>query len=297
MNATPPLIAVLTTWSFDPVAALVIVVLGVAYGWGVRAVTRSGGHWPGRRSAAFYLLGLGSFALVSFGILGTYTVELRWAFITRIALLLFGVPALMSLGRPIGLGRLALTGGAATAARAVLRSLPVRILSSALFAPLFAMGVFSVFLTPFSGTLRQSLLAQDLITVLLPLLGLVMVLPIIEQTGLRTSFSMTIQFMLLFVELLADSIPAILLRLADTVTDGIPTITGAIPGWFPSALHDQHLAADLLWFIVEAADVPLLILLFIRWSKIDRAEAKQIDELSDEELEAMTQEHLRRRSQ
>jgi hypothetical protein len=37
---------------------------------------------------------------VSFGFLGTWSTELRWAFTTRIALLLFVVPMLVTFGRP-----------------------------------------------------------------------------------------------------------------------------------------------------------------------------------------------------
>lgn len=76
-----------------------------------------------------------------------------------------------------------------------------------------------------------------------------------------------------------DSIPGILMRLNDTVIDGITTVAGT--GWWPNPLHDQHLAGDLLWFIAEAADVPVLILLLLRWARRDRAEAADFDALTD----------------
>ncbi|MCU1421320.1 MAG: cytochrome oxidase assembly protein, partial [Microbacteriaceae bacterium] len=40
---------------------------------------------------------------------------------------------------------------------------------------------------------------------------------------------------------------------------------------------------------------PILILLFIRWTRVDRKEARSLDDLSDEEMDALTREHLRRR--
>lgn len=256
---------------------------------------RRGIHWSKRRTLGFFALGLGSFAVVSFGFLGEYSSELRWAFTTRIALLLFAVPGLLSLGAPIALGRLVLSGAPLKVMDAVLRSWPVRLFGNAVFAPLFALAAFSVFLTPIAGNLRESGLAAAVITIVVPLVGLLMVLPIVEQTTQRTSFFITIEFMLVFVELVIDAIPAILMRLNGAVLDKVPALAGSLPNWFPGPLHDQHLAGDFLWFIAEVADVPILILLFVRWSRVDRAEAKSLDELSDEQMEELTREHLRSR--
>ena len=268
---------------------------GTLYGLGVATLARRGEAWPGIRTLGFYAAGLGSFAVVSCGFLGAYSSELRWAFTTRIALLLFAVPALIGIGQPITLARRALSGTSLRITDAVLRSLPVRLMGNAIFAPLFALAAFCVFLTPLAGSLRDSAVAENVLTIAVPLAGLLMVLPIIEHTTQRTSFFITVEFMLVFVELIIDAIPAILMRLNDAVLDQIAPYAGLVPAWFPSALQDQHLAGDFLWFIAEVADIPILILLFIRWSKIDRTEAKQLDELSDEEMEQLTREHLRAR--
>jgi putative membrane protein len=49
----------------------------------------------------------------------------------------------------------------------------------------------------------------------------------------------------------------------------------------------------MLWFIAEVVDVPVLVILLVRWMRSDRKEAKSFDDLSDEEYDAMTQAHLR----
>jgi cytochrome c oxidase assembly factor CtaG len=103
--------------------------------------------------------------------------------------------------------------------------------------------------------------------------------------------------LLAFVELVIDAIPGILIRLSGTVLDKLPAISGVHPIWWPSPIRDQQLSGDLLWFIAEIADIPVLIILFIRWSRVDRKEARSYDELSDEEMDALTQEHLRTRRQ
>ena len=270
-------------------------IAGVLYAIGVLSLHRRGIEWSNRRTVGFFVLGLGSFAFVNLGFLGYWGSDIRWAFTTRIALLLFAVPGMLSLGAPTTLARLVLTGRSEKALDTVLRSWPVRLVGNAVFAPLFALAAFSVFLTPIAGHLRQSAIGADVITVVVPLVGLLMLLPIVEQTTNHTSFFITVEFMLVFVELVLDAIPGILLRLNNHILDGLGTVSGTLPSWFPSAYHDQHLSGDFLWFIAEIADIPILILMFIRWSRVDRSEAKSLDELSDEEMDALTAEHLRSR--
>jgi cytochrome c oxidase assembly factor CtaG len=263
------------------------------YAIGIRFARRAGVRWPMLPTLGFYLLGLGAYAWVSFGFLGAYSTELRWAFTTRIALLLFAVPGMLALGRPIELARVALSGAPLLVVDRILNSWPIKLLGNAVFAPLLALAAFMVFLTPFAYVLRASQTAEAMITVLVPIAGLLMVLPIMGNSVVRTSLFITAEFLLAFVELVMDAIPGILLRLNDSVLDGARTLTGVLPGWFPSALHDQHLSGDFLWFIAEIADVPVLIILFVRWIRTDKREAKAMDDLSDEEMDALTQQHLR----
>jgi cytochrome c oxidase assembly factor CtaG len=277
------------------VACVVAAVLAVVYAIGVIRVRRKGQPWSGWFVAAFYALGIGSFVVVNFGFLGVYSHDLRWAFSTRTALLLFVTPALLALGRPVRLARQALGGRGVGRLDRVMASRPVQIAGNAVIAPLVTVALFSVFLTPFAGTLRLSAVGQGAITVLIPIIGLLLVLPLIEYSAHRSGFFVTVEFLLAFVELIIDAIPGILIRLSGTVLDGLATVAGAHPPWFPSPLRDQQLSGDLLWFIAEISDVPVLIILFVRWSRVDRREAKTYDDLSDEEMDALTQAHLRQR--
>jgi cytochrome c oxidase assembly factor CtaG len=152
-----------------------------------------------------------------------------------------------------------------------------------------------IFLTPVAAILRDSPWSEWTISVLVPLAGLLMVLPIAAHSVMHTSFFITVEFLLAFVALLLDAIPGLLLRLNDAVLDHAPAIVGRMPFWFPTPLHDQHLSGDFLWFIAEIADVPILVILFVRWMRLDRREGKKLDELSDEEMEALTQAHLHQR--
>jgi len=294
---TPSIAEFLTTWSFDPVAAAAIAIGAVLYGWGLGAVARRGGSWPAWRAWCFYLLGLGSFVWVQFGFLGTWSHDLRWAFTTRIALLIFLVPMMVALGAPIGLMRAAFGPRGVEVLEAVLRSRPLRLMGNAIFAPLVPFFGFLIFLTPLAAPLRLDPGWSVAITLLVPFAGLLITLPIVEDTHNRSSTFIIFEFLLALVELLLDAIPGILLRLNGSVLDGVAAAThtvagAALPHWFPAPLHDQHLSGDFLWFLAEIADLPVIIALFTRWSRVDRRDAKQVDDLSDEEYEAAVRAHL-----
>ncbi|ODT29137.1 MAG: cytochrome C oxidase assembly protein [Microbacterium sp. SCN 70-27] len=239
----------------------------------------------------FYTLGLGSYGVIELGFLGTWSAELRWAFVARIALLLMAVPALIALGRPLDLARAGLSDAGRRRLDSVLDGRVFRVLGNAMFATILVAAAFCVFLTPLAGVLRTSPVIGEGIGVVALTVGLLLVVPLMALTGIHTTTFLAVEFMLAFVELVVDSIPGILLRLNDHVVDGVAAATGA--GWWPNPLRDQHLAGDLLWFIAEVADVPILIILLVRWGRRDRVEAADFDALTDEEHDALVQAHLR----
>ncbi|CAN5259965.1 hypothetical protein BH11ACT4_BH11ACT4_13650 [soil metagenome] len=289
----PPLVLYATTWTGDPIAIVAILAAAGLYAWGLVRLRGRGIRWPLRRALAFYGLGLGSYAWVSFGFLGAYSTDLRWAFTTRVALLLLVVPALVALGRPLVLARAAMSERGVLRLDGFLRSRPLRIMGNAVFEPLFSLALFLAFLTPLAGLVRTNPDAQWVISLVIPVIGLLTILPIFENTARHTSFFVMVEFVLAFAAFLFDSIPGIVLRLSESVLDGIPAPIGMTAAWFPGPLRDQQLSGDLLWFLAELLDIPILIVLIIRWNRIDRREAKSLDDLSDEEMAVLTREHLR----
>lgn len=270
-----------------------LVVAAGAYGWWIVAARRRGTRWPWWRTLSF-VGALALFGVLQFGIVGVYDQTLRWAFVLRLALLFFAVPTFAAFAAPLGLLR---SGGPAPLARiatAVMQSRPVRVLGTAIVSPLVALALFCLLLTPLSAAIRTSAVGAVAITVLVPILGFGLLAPLSEPGLIRSSTFVTAEFLLAFVELMLDAIPGIVLRITDHVLDGA-TRMAVGPAWFPSPLRDQHLAGDLLWFIAEVADIPVLISLFVRWQRTDRREARTVDALSDEEMDALTREHLSRR--
>ena len=254
---------------------------------------RRGDRWPLRSTVLFLLLGLGSYALVNFGILGVYSGALRWAFTTRIALLLLAVPPAIAAGRPLALLIASLGPVGRARVERVMAGRAVRIFGNVIFGALFSAALFALFLTPLAGIARGTPVIDAALTVAVPIAGLLTVIPIAEDADRRSSLFLTAEFLLAFVELLIDAVPGIVLRLSPAILDHGPRIVMAL-GWWPSPLRDQQLAGDLLWCIAEGADLPIIVLLLVRWARSDRKESKKFDDLTDEQLEELNRQHLAR---
>ncbi len=268
-----------------------VAVAGIAYAAGVVAARRHGrgvGPWP---VVAFYVLGLGSYALLSFGFFGVYAPQLRWVFATRLALVLFAVPWLLSLGRPAALAERALTGRPLEALHAFWHSPFMRVFGFAVFEPIFTLALLVLLITPIGGVMRTEPAVRAVLDIGLPAIGLLMVVPLAEDTRRHTSMYLSMEFLLAFAALVADAIPGIVLRLTNTVLDGVPAVIAA-PAWFQTPIQDQHLAGDIIWCLAEVADLPVIMILFVRWLRHDRGEARSVDALTDEELDELNRQHL-----
>lgn len=291
----PPLEILVYSWQFDWTAVAFAAVGGILYGWGMWSAAQRGKRWPVWRAVAFYVLGLGSFVVLTCGFTGVYGAQQRWAFTIKISLLLFVVPLLIGLGKPLTLARAALPAKGTAALDKVLSSRPVRFVSNSFGAPLLGLALFSTFLTPAFFTLRTDPVAGALLTLGVPLLGLLMALPIIEESDFqRSSAYLTLEFMFVFIELLIDAVPGILLSLNGQVLDHAMSVPNP-QWWFRDAIQDQQFAGNLLWFICEVLDLPLIILMFVRFSRSDKREAGAFDELTDEQLHQLHDQHLRGR--
>ncbi|WP_125609588.1 cytochrome c oxidase assembly protein [Specibacter cremeus] len=288
----PPLGEFLGSWSLDPWALALIVAAGALYGLGLVRAARAGQSWPWWRVLAFYGLGLGSYAFVNFGFLGTYSPQLRWAFSIRIVMMLFVVPAGMALGLPLGLARLTMRPGRLRTVLAAMARRPMKLFSNSAVSPIVGVVILSMMLTPLAGITRLGAGFEGMLTLAIPLLGLLMVLPLTEDKLLLGTAFIMLEFVFAFIELLADALPGILLRLNGHILDGAAAIAGPHPGWFPSPLRDQQIAGDWLWFVAEIVDLPVLILLFVRFSRTDKRERTVLDEMSDEEMDALNEAHL-----
>lgn len=95
----------------------------------------------------------------------------------------------------------------------------------------------------------------------------------------HSSASLGLQILLSLLDLTFDAIPGIVMRLSHHVIGA--QYWSRPPKTISGALHHQSLAGAILWFLAEISDLPILAMIFIRWIRVDEAEARRIDALLD----------------
>jgi cytochrome c oxidase assembly factor CtaG len=128
----------------------------------------------------------------------------------------------------------------------------------------------------------QSGALRSVTNVVLLLTGLAVLVPLWEADTVAARVPYALALLFAFIELLADAVPGIVIRL-DTHVLAAAELTRP---WGASLLHDQQLGGDFLWCIGEAVDVPFLALLAIQWYRADVRQARQVDAALDAERDA-----------
>ncbi len=111
-------------------------------------------------------------------------------------------------------------------------------------------------------------------------------LGIILHSGLKgsaadtTSVALGLQALLSVGELVFDAIPGLVMRLSTSVIGA--DYWSRTPSLARHALDNQSWAGAILWFIADVSDLPIIALVFVRWMRVDAAEARGIDALLDE---------------
>jgi cytochrome c oxidase assembly factor CtaG len=193
------------------------------------------------------------------------------------------IPLLLAIGRPVELAMTALGEAGAARLRRALDSRPARLLTVPVVSPLLlAVVPFLVFFTPWYPATLQHPMLRSVSEVLLLVIGLAVLVPLWEASTIAAGVPYAIALLFAFIELLADALPGIIIRL-DTHVIAATQLTRS---WGASLLHDQQLGGDLLWCIGEAIDVPFLALLAVQWYRSDARHAQQIDQALDAAIPA-----------
>lgn len=272
-----------TAWHPDPLLAVVVLAAAAGYLAGIAAARRRGRAWPLPRTVAFFALGLGGLVVVGMGWPAVYAPALFSVYATQVVVLLMVIPLLLAIGRPVELAMTALGEVGAARLRRALDSRPARLLTVPVVSPLLlAVVPFLVFFTPWYPATLQHPMLRSVSEVLLLVIGLAVLVPLWEASTIAAGVPYAIALLFAFIELLADALPGIIIRL-DTHVIAATQLTRS---WGASLLHDQQLGGDLLWCIGEAIDVPFLALLAVQWYRSDARHAQQIDQALDAAIPA-----------
>jgi putative membrane protein len=297
----------LSSWRLDPFAVVLAGGLGAGYLIAVRRVRAGNGRWSVPRSASFLLGGVGSLILITGSFLGVYAPVLRWVAVVQACLLLLVCPMLLGLGAPIALGQAAAASGAGAASRAASASgagaasragagrearggrRAVAAVARMLWAAARGPGVGPLLLvlvmgllvfTPWLGWSQQHAAVRALSVLILLAAGLILALPITDEGAQVSSLAYAAMLGLGLVEFLLDAVPGMVLRLSSHLLAAGYWV-GVHRPWGPSALADQRLAGDWLWFFAEAGDLPFLLILIRAWIRSDARDAARQDAALD----------------
>jgi putative copper resistance protein D len=261
-----------SSWRLTPGVVLAAGLAG-GYAFGVRTVQRRQQRWPVGRIVAF-TVGLLVLLVATAGWLQTWSRSLLWVYTAQVLVLLLVVPMLLVFGRPLTLAR---------AVRNDSRPLPapLRALSSPIVGPaLIPIVTGLVFFTPLLDDSMRHVALGWAIRIGLVGIGVFFALPLAGEDGADAlPLALAIAAFVGLIELLADAVPGMVLRLRTHVLD--PTWFGVGRHWGPSALGDQQTAGAILWSVAELLDLPFLIFIVYQWTKADARQAAAVDAALD----------------
>lgn len=272
----PSLPALLDHVSVTPLLPVAVGLAAGWYAWRVRAVVRTEASWPLRRSVAFGA-GLALVLWTGCGGLQAFAPSVFWIWTTQLLTLLLVAPVLLVAGQPVELAR----NTGSTALVRLAENRVIRFVSSPFIGPAVIPLLSAVlFFGPVPGWAIEAPPIGWLLQLTVVVPGCLIVLPLLDVRELRASLVVGLALAIGFVELLLDAVPGIVLRLETHLSS---TFAGhrVHQAWTGSALHDQQIAGAVLWSVAELLDVPFLILLFIRWTRVDAGEASTIDSALD----------------
>jgi putative membrane protein len=268
----PSLSALLTQWTWQPLAIAAVALLA---GWYIRAVRRVPG-WPVGRSVTF-AFGLLLVVWTTCGFPGAYVGSLFWVWTAQQLGLLLVVPFVVLAGGPLRLVR-----PTSVAAR-MLNSRSARVLSNPLIGPavvpLLAVVLFFgpaprwAIDIPVVGWIEQLLVLA---------IGALIALPLVGTDELPSSLRVGLALAIGSFELVLDAVPGIALRLHRSLTTSYFDARSVHP-WTPAALHDQQTGGAILWCVAELLDLPFLVLVFRQWIRADARDAAQVDAVLEAE--------------
>lgn len=273
-----------TTWTLDPVMAVLVVVLGV---WYVRRARRADG-WPLSRTLNFLGLGLGTVLAVTVTFVGAYDDTLFWPRALQVITLLAISPLFLANGAPFTLLLETMPDGPRRdRVRRVLSSRAVAVLTSppAGTAALVVTPWLLYFTPLYELTLRNAV-ADEAVKVALVVIGIVYYWARLQIDPMPRSYPHMLSMGITFAEAMFDGALGltIMLRhhpLAASYYEAVHRT------WGPSIHRDQQIGGGLLWMVGDFAGMPFLVVLAIRMLRQDRAEAERVDRELDAEQERL----------
>ena len=286
----PPALTLLravTSWTFDPWAFVIIVLVAGAYLAGVRTLRRAGRPWPRARSISFLGLGLGALFLATMWWTGVYAGVLFYARAAQTILLLLVVPMFLALGRPLSLAIAALPGRAGQRLAAAIGSRTARVLTFPAISTVLLVAVpFAVYFTPWYTAGFHSGTVRGLTYLALMAPGFVFFWTLVRVDPVPKAYPYLVTLWITITEVVGDAVFGIAVAGDSHLIGGAYYRAVARP-WGPSLRLDQAFGGGTLWVLGDVVGLPFLVAQLFHMIKEDESEAAEVDaELDAREAEA-----------
>lgn len=287
--ALPPLTtaSALATWTLDPLAVGLAVVLAVGQVALVVRARRRGHHWPWWRVGVSLVLGPGLLALVSCSFAATYDVVAFWPVALAVTLLLVVVPAGIALGDPVRLVRLATRAPGRGARAGRLGRTAARVLDAPVAGALAGVAVqLAYYLTPWMTASLRSGAVRSLTGVVLVAAGALFAVPAFGSAATEGTAAdgeagaWGLRVLLAFVDGVLDAVPGLVVGVGGVALAGGWYVHHHLAGAL-SPSDDQLLGGTLAVAVAEVVAAPLLLTACVRWSRADAAQAAREDAALD----------------
>ena len=260
------LVVAAESWRADVASLVLIAVLGVGY-----ARCR-----PTERSAIWcFASGLVVWALATCSVIAVYAPVLFWLRSLQVLLLLFFVPFLLALGKPVSTVRAALSEPRRERLDRMLASTPCRVALSPPLTSAAMLGVpWLLYLTPWYVA-SMSGVTGAVTRILLVLIGFGYYYARLQSDPVPRRYSPLLSIGISVVESLGDGLLGLVLWLGPLVAAGY--YEGLHRTWGPSLRTDQTLGAGILWIIGDVFGVPFLAVLMRGLSRHEKTRAIEVD--------------------
>jgi cytochrome c oxidase assembly factor CtaG len=259
------------SWRVD-VALLLIAAVGVGY---FRCRPAAGAP------VYCFAAGLVTWTVSVTSVIAVYAPVLFWMRALQVLVLLFVVPFLLALGRPISAVRAVLSeSGRATMDR-VVASRVCRVVASPLCTSAAMLGVpWLLYLTPWYVASMAGLVGSAT-RILLPIIGFGYFYARLQGDPVPRRYSPLLSIGISVVESLGDGLLGLVLWLGPVIAYGY--YAALHRNWGPSLRTDQSVGAGILWIVGDVLGVPFLAVLMRGLSRHEKVRAKEVDaELEDE---------------
>jgi cytochrome c oxidase assembly factor CtaG len=266
----------LTEWTLDPWMLALVVILGAAYLAGVRRVRRRNAPWPAARPIWFCGLGLGFLVIATMSWVGAYQAVLFYARAVQTVLLVLVVPLFLALGRPITLVTNALPGAGARI-EAVIRSLPMRILTFPAITTLALVGVpFVMYFTSWYTAVFHSGTVRELTYLVLMAPGFAFFWTLLRVDPVPKQYPYAVSMWITGAEVVGDAFFGIAV-IADQNLLGASYYHALARPWGPSLATAQVIGGGALWILGDLVGLPFLAAQLMQLMREDESDAARID--------------------